>query len=36
MAGLLGDLLSASRALAAHQTGVQVAGRNIANVNTPG
>ncbi len=36
MAGLLGDLVNASRALAAHQTGVQVAGRNIANVNTPG
>jgi len=36
MAGLLGDLINASRALAAHQTGVQVAGRNIANVNTPG
>ena len=36
MAGLLGDLVSAARALAAHQTGVQVAGRNIANVNTPG
>ena len=36
MAGLLGDLLAASRALAAQQTGVQVAGRNIANVNTPG
>lgn len=28
--------MAASRALAAHQTGVQVAGRNIANVNTPG
>lgn len=36
MAGLLGDLISASRALAAHQTGVQTAGRNLANVNTPG
>jgi len=36
MAGLLGDLVNASRALAAQQTGVQVAGRNIANVNTPG
>ncbi len=36
MAGLLGDLIAASRALAAQQTGVQVAGRNIANVNTPG
>ncbi len=36
MAGLIGDLVAASRALAAHQTGVQVAGRNIANVNTPG
>lgn len=28
--------MAASRALAAHQTGVQVAGRNIANVNTAG
>jgi flagellar hook-associated protein 1 FlgK len=36
MAGLLGDLMAASRALAAQQAGVQVAGRNIANVNTAG
>ncbi|MGB8169831.1 MAG: flagellar hook-associated protein FlgK, partial [Chthoniobacteraceae bacterium] len=36
MAGLLGDLVTASRALAAQQAGVQVAGRNISNVNTPG
>jgi flagellar hook-associated protein 1 FlgK len=36
MAGLLGDLINASKALAAQQAGVQVAGRNIANVNTVG
>jgi flagellar hook-associated protein 1 FlgK len=36
MAGLLGDLVNASRALAAQQAGVQVASRNIANVNTDG
>jgi flagellar hook-associated protein 1 FlgK len=35
MSGLLGNLQSAARALAAHEAGVQVAGRNLANVNNP-
>jgi flagellar hook-associated protein 1 FlgK len=35
MAGLLGNLQSAARALAAHEAGVQIAGRNLANVNNP-
>lgn len=35
MSGLLGNLQSAARALAAHEAGVQVAGRNLSNVNNP-
>jgi flagellar hook-associated protein 1 FlgK len=35
MSGLLGNLQSAARALAAHQAGVETAGRNLANVNNP-
>ncbi len=35
MSGLIGNLQSAARALAAHEAGVQVAGRNLANVNNP-
>ncbi len=36
MSGLIGGLISGAKALMAHQTGVEVAGRNLANVNTPG
>jgi flagellar hook-associated protein 1 FlgK len=36
MSDLLGSLSLASRALAAQQTGLEVTGQNIANVNTPG
>ena len=36
MSGLIGNLLSASRALGAQEAGVETAGRNLANVNTPG
>ncbi len=36
MSNLLGDLASAARTLGAQQAGVQTAGRNLANVNTPG
>jgi flagellar hook-associated protein 1 FlgK len=36
MAGLLGDLVSAAHSLAAQQAGVEVASRNLSNVNTPG
>ncbi len=35
MSGLIGDLLSAASALNAHQAGVEIAGRNLANVNNP-
>ena len=35
MSGLIGNLQSAARALAAHQAGVETAGRNLANVNNP-
>lgn len=36
MAGLIGGLINAAQALGAQQAGVEVAGRNLANVNTPG
>ncbi len=36
MSGLIGSLTSAARALEAHRYGLDVAGQNIANVNTPG
>ena len=35
MSGLLGDLLSNTRALTVHAANIQVAGSNIANVNNP-
>ncbi len=35
MAGLIGGLISAAKSLTAQQAGVQVAGRNLANVNNP-
>ena len=35
MSGLLSNLQTAARALSAHEAGVQVAGRNLANVNNP-
>ena len=35
MAGLIGNLLNATKALAAQQAGVETAGRNLANVNNP-
>ncbi len=35
MSGLIGNLLSATRSLGAQQTGVEVAARNLANVNNP-
>lgn len=35
MSGLLGGLLQNTRALSAHQAGVETAGRNLANVNNP-
>ena len=35
MSGLLGNLLSAAQALNAHQAGVEVASRNLANVSNP-
>ena len=36
MSDLLGGLINSARALGAQQAGVQTAGRNLANVNTPG
>ena len=36
MPDLLGNLTLAARALEAQQRGLEVAGQNIANVNTPG
>ena len=35
MSGLIGGLIAAAKSLTAQQAGVQVAGRNIANVNNP-
>jgi flagellar hook-associated protein 1 len=35
MSGLINNLISASKALGAHQAGVQVASRNLANVTNP-
>jgi flagellar hook-associated protein 1 len=35
MSGLIGNLLNATKSLAAQQAGVEVAGRNLANVNNP-
>ena len=35
MAGLIGDLLISAKALTAQQAGVEIAGRNNANVNNP-
>ena len=35
MSGLIGNLLNAAKSLTAQQTGVEVAGRNLANLNTP-
>ena len=35
MSGLIGGLISAAHSLTAQQAGVQVAGRNLANVNNP-
>lgn len=35
MAGLIGGLLNAAKSLAAQEVGVQVAGKNLANVNNP-
>lgn len=35
MSGLIGSLINGAKALNAHQTGVQVAGRNLANINNP-
>ena len=35
MSGLIGNLLSAAKSLTAQQTGVEVAGRNLANINNP-
>ncbi|MEZ5316945.1 MAG: flagellar hook-associated protein FlgK [Vicinamibacterales bacterium] len=36
MSGLFDNLTSASRSLRAHQLGIEVAGENLANLNTPG
>lgn len=35
MAGLIGGLLNAAKSLSAQEVGVQVAGKNLANVNNP-
>jgi flagellar hook-associated protein FlgK len=35
MPGLFGNLVQASKALAAHQRAIQVTGRNLANINNP-
>ena len=35
MSGLIGNLLSATKSLGAQQAGVEVAGRNLANINNP-
>ena len=35
MPGLFGNLVQASKALAAHQQAIQVTGRNLANINNP-
>lgn len=35
MSGLIGSLLNATKSLTAQQTGVEVAGRNLANINNP-
>ena len=35
MSGLIGNLLSAAKSLTAQQAGVEVAGRNLANINNP-
>jgi len=35
MAGLIGGLINAAKSLSAQEVGVQVAGRNLANVNNP-
>ena len=35
MSNLIGNLIGASKALQAHQTGVATAGKNLANVNNP-
>lgn len=35
MSGLIGNLLNAAKSLGAQQAGVEVAGRNIANINNP-
>jgi len=35
MSGLIGGLINAAKSLTAQQAGVQVAGRNLANVNNP-
>ncbi len=35
MSGLIGNLLQATKALGAQQAGVEVAGRNLANINNP-
>ena len=35
MSGLIGNLLNATKSLAAQQAGVEVAGRNLANINNP-
>ena len=35
MSGLIGNLLNAAKSLTAQQTGVEVAGRNLANLNNP-
>ncbi len=36
MSGLLDNLMTASNSLATHRLGLEVAGQNIANINTPG
>ena len=36
MSGLIGNLLNATKALGAQQAGVETAGRNLANINSPG
>ena len=35
MSGLIGNLLNATKSLSAQQAGVEVAGRNLANINNP-
>ena len=35
MSGLIGNLLNATKSLGAQQAGVEVAGRNLANINNP-